>query len=136
MNPFEKIKEELQKIIDISYYKTVDGTPYAGIKNVAYHKVLELVEQVEKEYNNGWIPCKEKLPKIYEDTKTSEVVLVLGYYKDTNSYWQAMAYYVQELKQWVFAECKNTDKPIDWIDIIAWQPLPVPYTIKEKERMK
>ena len=76
---------------------------------------------------NGWIPCSERLPKIYDDTRTSEIVLVQGYDKEIDCDWQAMGWYAEEPKQWYFAECKNTDKPINWIDIIAWQPLPKPY---------
>ena len=79
--------------------------------------------------NDGWIPCSERLPKVYEDTKSSDVVLVCGYDKERDYSWQAMGFYVHTdaIKRWFFAECKDTDKPIDWIDIIAWQPLPQPY---------
>ena len=81
--------------------------------------------------NNDWIPCSERLPKIFEDTKSSEVVLICGYDKQNDYYWQAMGFYVktESLKRWFLADCKNTDKPIDWIDIVAWQPLPEPYKI-------
>lgn len=79
----------------------------------------------------GWIPIENKMPLIYADTNTSDIVLVQGYDAEIDYYWQAMGYYAEEPKQWFFAECKNTDKPIDWIDIIAWQPLPEDYK-KEK----
>lgn len=63
MKPFEDMKEKLQKLVNISYHKTIDGTHYAATRDVAYHSVLELIEQIEKEYNNGWIPCSERLPE-------------------------------------------------------------------------
>lgn len=76
-----------------------------------------------------WIPCSERLPDTFEDTKSSDVVLVCGYDKEKDYHWKAMAFYVntEALKRWFFAECKNTDKPIDWIDIVAWMPLPEDY---------
>ena len=78
---------------------------------------------------NEWIPCSERLPDTFEDTKSSDVVLVCGYDKEIDYHWKAMAFYVntEALKRWFFAECKNTDKPIDWIDIVAWMPLPEDY---------
>ena len=92
---------------------------------------LIAISALEKQINGGWIPCSERLPKIYDDTCTSEIVLVQGYDKEIDYDWQAMGWYAEEPKQWYFAECKNTDKPINWIDIIAWQPLPQPYSESE-----
>ena len=89
------------------------------------------ISALEKQINGGWIPVSESLPKIYDDTCTSEIVLVQGYDKEIDYDWQAMGWYAEEPKQWYFAECKNTDKPINWIDIIAWQPLPQPYLESE-----
>lgn len=103
--------------------------------------ILEKLKQKAEEYNqslannnqsltnSGWIPCSERLPEVYEDTKSSDVVLVCGYDKKSNYSWQAMGFYVHTdaIRRWFFAECKDTDKPIDWIDIVAWQPLPKPY---------
>lgn len=85
--------------------------------------------------SNGWIPCSKELPKVYEDTKSSDVVLVCGYDKKRDYSWQAMGFYVhtEGIKRWFFAECKDTDKPIDWIDIVAWQPLPEPYEEKKND---
>lgn len=100
-----------------------------GRKALEY--LLEDIEEANEQYKNNWIPCSERLPKIYEDTCTSEIVLVQGYDKILDYEWQAMGWYAEETKQWYFAECKNTDKPINWIDIIAWQPLPEPYKGEE-----
>ena len=158
MNPFKRIKEELQKIIDVSYYKTVDGTPYAGIRNLAYHKVLEAVEQVEKEYNNGWIPCSERLPKV----ETEVLILAKrkirdGYFRyiittamyedgtvsksDSRWYWYDIeceydkendCYVVpegwREIKHYNFYNNQVDD------EVIAWQPLPVPYKEANNDR--
>lgn len=100
-------------------------------KMVKMDDVKEIVNQVAEEYksNDGWIPCEERLPEIHEDTKSSDVVLVAGYDKNANFDWQAMGFYVKAdgISRWFFADCRNTDKPIDWIDIVAWQPLPAAY---------
>lgn len=88
-------------------------------------EITALEKEIDRlEKDNHWILVKDELPKIYEESKTSDTVLVQGYDKDTDYYWQAMGFYAAEPKQWYFAECKNTDKPIDWIDIVAWRPLP------------
>jgi hypothetical protein len=100
------------------------------IKAVDIKKFINKQPTVEP---NQWIPCSERLPEIYEDTCTSEIVLVQGYDKEIDYEWQAMGWYADEMKQWFFAECKNTDKQIDWIDIIAWMPLPQAYTGKESD---
>ncbi|PNX50616.1 MAG: hypothetical protein BV456_06115 [Thermoplasmata archaeon M8B2D] len=120
MNEIEKALEELEAL------RLYAMLPYDG-----YETTLETIETsikaLEEKKNNRWIPVNEKLPKIYEDTNTSEIVFVQGYDKEADYEWQAMGWYAEEPKQWFFAECKSTDKPIDWINIIAWQPLPEPY---------
>lgn len=102
-----------------------------GQEPMEWYEIIPIIEEVAEEYNNGWIPCSEKLPETSEDTKSSDVVLICGYDKHNDYYWQAMGFYVktESIKRWFFADCKNTDKPIDWIDIVAWKPLSEPYKI-------
>lgn len=85
----------------------------------------EEIKRLEKD--NGWILVEDQLPFIYKESNTSDIVLVQGYDEDVDFYWQAMGFYAEEPKQWFFADCRNTDISIDWIDIIAWQPLPEDY---------
>lgn len=77
---------------------------------------------------NQWISCSEVLPK-EKDTigRCSDTVQVCGYDEETDYSWLAYGWYSYKSEQWYFAECKTTDKPIDWIDIVAWMPLPEPY---------
>lgn len=93
---------------------------------------IEVLVKAKELTDDGWIPCSERLPEVFEDTKSSDVVLVCGYDEESDYSWQAMGFYVhtEAIKRWFFAECKDTDKPIDWIDIVAWQPLPAPYKPK------
>lgn len=96
-------------------------------RNCFIDNIIKFIESQPKV--NEWIPCSERLPDTFEDTKSSDVVLVCGYDKEIDYHWKAMAFYVntEALKRWFFAECKNTDKAIDWIDIVAWMPLPEDY---------
>ena len=68
---------------------------------------------------NEWIPCSERLP---EDINEN----LIECYLVTDGFLIWMAYYKSNIG-WVFAECTNSDKIIDWTEIIAWQPLPQPY---------
>lgn len=81
----------------------------------AYARAIEIIKQLAKEYNNGWVFCSEKLPYYYEN------VLVCT-----------------ENGGKTIAHLKHT--PIEWVDmyankiegVVAWQYLPNPY--KECER--
>ena len=103
---FEKIIERIDKEIPV-YTK----------------KAKQIVHEVAKEYNNGWIPCSERLPEI--DGNTSDTVLVCG----SNGFLY-MAFWCDDL-QWRFCECGMAKEPVLWTEIIAWQPLPEPY--KERD---
>ena len=83
--------------------------------------VKDISEQLAEEYNNGWIPCSERLPKDEELSKRKEVI-------------------VQNIHGEVFTarytyNCAHTRK--DFFGgycaiphIVAWQPLPTPYQPK------
>lgn len=97
---------------------------------------IEIVNQLAEEYrqdldknSQGWIPCRERLPEVYEDTNTSDTVLVCS-----NDGFQWMAFWCSD-GQWRFCECGIAKEPIDWTEIIAWQPLPAPYTENKMSEM-
>ena len=75
--------------------------------------------KLRKEYNDGWIPCSERLPEI--DGNTSDTVLVCG----SNGFLY-MAFWCDDL-QWRFCECGMAKEPVLWTEIVAWQPLPEPF---------
>lgn len=121
--------EELQQCQIEKYTKSLDEGNLACIydktdiedaKVGAVWKVLDIVTQLAEEYKGGWIPVSERLPKPIDDMLQCVIVT------DEND-WQGMAYYHPQ-KGWVFAECHNSDRKIDWTEIIAWQPLPAPCT--------
>lgn len=97
---FEKIIDELKQESII-------------VDNDAGHRAVEIIKQVSEEYNNGWIPCSERLPE--------EQGLYLIQYNKNNI---KVAYYDYNTQGTYRAW---------WIDytqatnVIAWQPLPQPY---------
>lgn len=65
---FEKIIEKLNEEM-VCYFLTIANTVDKSL-DVAYEKVgkaidkaIEIVKQEATEYNNGWIPCSERLPE-------------------------------------------------------------------------
>lgn len=115
MNPFEKIVERLSNI-----RRCVKTDEYAEW-NRAIYKAEEIVQGVAKEYNNGWIPCSERLP----DKAGYEVIATLE-----NGYGQRRVTIIftgYGDSQW---HCNHKEFDLDVWKVIAWQPLPEPYQTK------
>lgn len=108
----------------------------ATIKQLA----IEIVNQLAEEYNNGWIPCSEKLPEdgqkvlVYrEDGHCSGMSVARfkrGKTKEELESMECMC--VRFADQWgnnLKPYAWDGDGPMMWNgqDIIAWQPLPAPY---------
>ena len=79
---------------------------------------FENYDSLVDEYNNGWIPCSERLPSVG--------VTVLCYWKKYDRYDNTTSYYYSlmhrnENCQWLsdLGMCNG--------EVIAWQPLPQPY---------
>ena len=109
---FEKIIDELEELHEryISQYGAVGGNPMA----FSVKECIEIVKQEAEQYNNGWIPCSERLPKY------GEVVMCCC----TNS--------------GITISCitHKGAKPSKSVrfgqhSVIAWQPLPEPF--KERD---
>lgn len=80
----------------------------------AIHRVVERAK-----YNNGWIPCSERLPNRTDLFQTSEYTVTMRFVK--NRYkgipFTSHASFDFESKRWLVKE----------YEVIAWQPLPEPY---------
>ena len=103
-----RLKEEKAK----GFY---DSDAVIGEKNV-WSKAIEIVNQLAEEYNNGWIPCSERLPS------EGQTVLV----QDFEDYYEVCN-----------CETKNGIKGFssgEWWssanNYLAWLPLPAPYQQK------
>ena len=112
MNVFEKIREELEKYHEhcINAYGVVGGNK----QSFATKQCIEIVNQVEQENNNGWIPCSERLPEKY-----AEYLCVNKY----GSYILGYPYRNKADDDLIMVETENEIM----LEVIAWQPLPQPY---------
>lgn len=127
---FEKILERLDEELRKSeerYYRYLDDSnlPCMFDKSDIEEKrvdtikeMLEIVQEVSEEYNNGWIPCSERLPEC-----GTKVLVQYGCGRIN----------IEECK-------KNNDGIIGFYDgnywsnadnYSAWQPLPEPF--KERD---
>lgn len=107
---FEKIIKNMKshKIYAGRFVKTVDAIEH----NNAIDVCVKEVEKAAAEYNNGWIPCSERLPEVEADVLLSlrSLDVYTGFMENTEGY-----FYV-EGEGYVKLE-----------NVLAWQTLPEPY---------
>lgn len=80
-------------------------------------------------YNDGWIPCEDRLPECQKGAETDALMyqikgketIHVGYYGTGGKY-----------RDKYFRNYWDTKEGVDAKDVIAWRPMPAPY--KEKER--
>ena len=113
---FEKIRERLIAKRD-SICKTkndciaLSDAEVNGVTFANFDDAIDIINQVEAEYNNGWIPCSERLPDTYGK-------YLVTYRINGNLLVDA----------WLFngIDFNQTEE----VEVIAWQPLPEPYKPK------
>lgn len=112
MSDKHKIYDYIKRTIN-PYGKPFEGTAYElGLK------IMDYIENMDDEKENGWIPVSKRLPEIKKN--------YLECYLVTDGRFCWMAYLSSE-KEWVFAECTNCKNKINWTDVVAWMPLPELY---------
>ena len=141
---FEKIIERLENAsfwTDSSFDE--DGYCNDDSEEAVYlHEAIEIVKQEAEQYNNGWIPCSERLPEEYVPVNVTWINRnPESYYaKIKDVPFSATAVYYNSKWYWYSSTCvdylseygKNDFDLVDKdIDIIAWQPLPLPFRDKE-----
>ena len=90
---------------------------YKG-ERIAFGDAIEIVKQEAEKYNNGWIPCSERLP---EDKQTCLVTARIYFTPD----------HVDEIDNYIGVGIDTYSKQFGWLgtEPIAWQPLPAPYQL-------
>ena len=141
---FEKILEKLEEERELSYADfsryVEEVSPcldaeYDDFFHIGLERASRLVKEVAEEYNDGWIPCNERLPEesgyylvTYHDWSDGNF---LPKYDDT--YVRRLHYQISEhFVGWNYP--KNVDDRAEndcHKEVIAWQPLPEPY--KERD---
>ena len=91
---------------------------YKG-ERIAFGDAIEIVKQEAEKYNNGWIPCSERLP---EDKQTCLVTARIYFTPD----------HVDEIDNYIGVGIDTYSKQFGWLgtETIAWQPLPATYQPK------
>lgn len=93
----------------------------------------EIVQEVAEEYNNGWIPCSERLPKEYGDylvawkplhMSTEDIIKKVG--RAVPHFYEIVEYNPDDEALWI----GSIEQAKGEYEIIAWQPLPQPYQPK------
>ena len=92
-----------------------------GVFNTC-EKVIEIVNQLAEEYNNGWIPCSERLPSKEE----SGIMLQVTIPQYNGNKTVAMKYEYttirgKEVSRWIW-----NDRISPW-EVLAWKPMSEPY---------
>ena len=145
---FEKIIEKLEnelKLADEEKLRCARENPmqFDSAKGYAngVANSIEIVKQEAEQYNNGWIPCSERLPdecvpvnvtwinrnpeSYYEKIKDVPFSATAVYY-NSKWYWYSSTC-VDYLREYGKNDFDLVDKDID---IIAWQQLPQPFQPK------
>ena len=120
---FEKIIEKQKElfqdlnVIEVLSHVDFDSTIQNSLENflkAITNEAIEIVKQEAEKYNNGWIPCSERLPKYGEvvmcSCANSGITISCITHKG-----------VKPSKSVRFGQHS----------VIAWQPLPEPY--KERD---
>lgn len=134
---FEKIIERLEEIQHIEFY--FDGRPPK--QSIDFVDAIEIVKEVAEEcksltveqksltekFNDGWIPCSERLPNREEFIQNDGRFIVT----DGNRTYQS----IYDIYKGVFATINMQYAEWHFTQdncVIAWQPLPPSYKPKEK----
>ena len=126
---FEKIIEKLESMEKV-FIKGNSHNVAAGIS-----RAIEIVKQEAEQYNNGWIPVEEELPK--DGDNRYYMCIVENHEEDPPMYCQydeecGFGFYkdIYDEHTLGFVDCEfNTNEELGYEKVIAWQQL-LPYQPK------
>ena len=110
------MNEFIEKLIGRSEEKAHQTWLVLAERN-GYERAIEIVNELADEYNNGWIPCSERLPE-----NISTVLVQVEEFESPTIGWYG------NIAGWRLLE-KDFDELNDFT-VIAWKPLPQPYQPK------
>lgn len=118
MNVFEKIREKIsdEGRFAVSLLNGKTDRYIAGFCDCT-KKIIQIVNKVEQEHNNGWIACSERLP---EDDTTHFVTFVENNVAKVTTGW-----YDEVDKMWYVGYFDYRTR-----DVTAWMPEPQPFKDK------
>ena len=130
---FEKIIEKLEELHEryINQYGAVGGNPMA----FSVKECMEIVKQEAEQYNNGWIPVEEELPR--DGDNRYYMCIVENHEEDPPMYCQydeecGFGFYqdIYDEHTLGFVDCVfQTNEELGYEKVIAWQQL-LPYQPK------
>ena len=108
----EKILSELEKHIFSAELYNYEWKGQAVHNLLCLGDVKNVAEQLAEEYNNGWIPCSERLPEVEADVLVSlrSLDVYTGFRANTEG-----CFYVEG------------EGYVEFENVLAWQPLLEPY---------
>ena len=132
---FKKIIMKLGMRAEKSEKKEMDAEhfEYAQMykgERIAFGDAIEIVKQEAAEYNNGWIPCSERLPEEYGDylvawkplhMSAEDIIKKVG--RAVPHFYEIVEYDPDDEALWI----GSIEQAQGEYEIIAWQPLPYPY---------
>lgn len=105
---------------------------YKG-ERIAFGDAIEIVKQEAEKYNNGWIPCSERLPEEYGDylvawkplhMSAEDIAKKVG--REIPHFYEIVEYDPDDEALWI----GSIEQAQGEYEIVAWQPLPKPYQPK------
>ena len=108
-----RLEEEKSLVPYNRLLDTIEDKPKEVGQLMTYQRVIEIVNQLAEEHNNGWIPCSERLPEEKGD------YLVTCNDGKVRIWWFVVE---GDFRQWLSG--------VHQLKPIAWQPLPQTYKPK------
>ena len=112
------MKEVFEKIIDELKHESIIVDDDAG------NRAVEIIEQIAEEYNNGWILCSMKMPKV-ENLREISIDNCTAYLVQRRCGLMDVAHYIK-----IYGESYFEANALKLSDVVAWQQLPAPYQPK------
>lgn len=110
----EEVEYQDEKANEAGVFDTVSESHTRISMRNCYEHAIKIVNQLAEEYNNGWIPCSERLPEKYGEYLCCDTYgnFVLGFPSESDT--SDTGFIVETEHEYCY-------------DIIAWMPLPEPY---------